>query len=674
MMNRRMSLSPCLGGLLLCGACGAPDPAALATTAEALTSPLAVARARRFGGTSADYATALAVDAQRNTVLAGYFQGAVNFGGGVLRSAGQNDIFVAKYGPTGDHLWSRRYGGAGDDRGAAVALDAQGNVLLTGTFQGAVNFGAGTLQSAGGSDAILLKLSPAGVFQWGRALGGTADDRANGVAADSAGNVLVAGHFQGQVNLGGALLRSAGGPDIFLAKYAPTGGHLASRRFGGPLTDTAWGVTVDSQDRVAIAGSFQGRASLGGATFTAAADDGFIARYSPALVHEWSSRFGGAAADGAAAIARDSRDNLYVAGSFQGSFTLGTSALRSAGGSDLLLASYDPSGAPRWARSCGGAGDDIGFAVSLRGGDVLAAGVVQGDAWCAGVPLRSAGGYDVVVADYHEDGAGLEARTYGGTGDDRAFAIAGDAVAGDFTGRASFGGKVLQSAGQTDVFLMHLEGAAPVAGLIGRWHLDGDARDASGNGRDGVIRGATPTAGRTGQAYHFDGGAEIDVGAVPFPAETYTANLWIRTTQPGAYSDYRVALSNLDYGSGTGSLEVCIGDGVQSDFYSSPIYTIWQSGISVVNLYAPSPPADMRDGQWHMLTAVYRPGEQRLYLDGQLRASGTYDGPLPQNGSPLRIGGAEFGPYHHPWIGDIDEVSLYDRALSAAEVAALFTP
>lgn len=59
---------------------------------------------------------------------------------------------------------------------------------------------------------------------------------------------------------------------------------------------------------------------------------------------------------------------------------------------------------------------------------------------------------------------------------------------------------------------------------------------------------------------------------------------------------------------------------------------------------------------------------QRLYVDGCLAALSTYAGPLPLVPDGVLIGGFSFGPYHHPWIGDLDEVSIYSRVLSAAEV------
>src|SRR5439155_25059398 len=68
---------------------------------------------KRFGGAGVDYSHAVAADSRGNLVVAGYFQGTADFGGGPLTSAGGFDIFVAKFSPTGTYLWGKRYGGTG---------------------------------------------------------------------------------------------------------------------------------------------------------------------------------------------------------------------------------------------------------------------------------------------------------------------------------------------------------------------------------------------------------------------------------------------------------------------------------------------------------------------------------------------------------------------------------
>src|SRR4029434_11182450 len=97
--------------------------------------------AERFGSSGDDLGRAITVDSNGDVLITGNFQGTVDFGGGGLTRAGLNDIFVAKFsGVDGAHIWSTRFGSTGDDFGNGIAVDGSGNVLVAGTFNGTVDF------------------------------------------------------------------------------------------------------------------------------------------------------------------------------------------------------------------------------------------------------------------------------------------------------------------------------------------------------------------------------------------------------------------------------------------------------------------------------------------------------------------------------------------------------
>jgi hypothetical protein len=95
-----------------------------------------------------------------NVLVAGRFEGTIDFGGGPLASLGVGDVFVAKLDTDGGHLWSKRFGNASDEAAAGVATDSAGNVLVAGHFDGAIDFGGGPLNNAGGGDVFVVKLAP----------------------------------------------------------------------------------------------------------------------------------------------------------------------------------------------------------------------------------------------------------------------------------------------------------------------------------------------------------------------------------------------------------------------------------------------------------------------------------------------------------------------------------
>ena len=84
---------------------------------------------------------ATATNAAGDQYVTGYFSGTIVLGGTTLVSAGGFDVFVARRtGSTGAWLWAVRTGGNGDDQGIGVAVDAGGNALVTGSFNGTASF------------------------------------------------------------------------------------------------------------------------------------------------------------------------------------------------------------------------------------------------------------------------------------------------------------------------------------------------------------------------------------------------------------------------------------------------------------------------------------------------------------------------------------------------------
>jgi len=136
--------------------------------------------ARTWGGPSVDYAWGLAVDSGGSAYITGYFSESVDFdpGPGVdnHESEGDWDIYVSKLDSSGNFLWARTWGGGGRDQGYGVAVDGAGNVLVTGSFSGAVDFDPGSgvdkRKSNSDSDVFLSKFDSSGNFLWARTWGG----------------------------------------------------------------------------------------------------------------------------------------------------------------------------------------------------------------------------------------------------------------------------------------------------------------------------------------------------------------------------------------------------------------------------------------------------------------------------------------------------------------------
>jgi hypothetical protein len=276
----------------------------------------------------------------------------VDFGGGALFSAGGADAFLVKYSSSaGAHVWSKRFGSTGTDMGTAVGTDSLGNVVMVGSFDGTIDLGGGPFTSAGGRDLFVAKFSPAGQHLWSKQFGGTSGEDARGVAVDGAGDVLLTGQFLNTISFGGPALTSAGYEDIFLAKLSGvSGGHVWSKRLGSmSAPDFGYGVAVDGSGNVAITGFFAGSVNFGGGAFLAQVYDIFVAKYSSAGAYISARRYGDPAglysSQYGDAIAMSSSGTIFITGHFVGTLDFGAAGQATsifAGGSDAYLADVGP--------------------------------------------------------------------------------------------------------------------------------------------------------------------------------------------------------------------------------------------------------------------------------------------------------------------------------------------
>jgi len=312
---------------------------------------------KRFGGSSDDIGYSVSVDSSGNVYITGWFKSStIDFGGGALTNAGGGypDIFLAKFDSNGNHKWSKKFGGDRDDGVYSVSVDSSGNVYITGSFSSSsINFGGGALTNAGGTDIFLAKFDSNGNHLWSKRFGGSDWDYGNSVSVDSSGNVYITGYFgyfkSSTIDFGGGALTSAGGYDIFLARFDSNGNHKWSKRFGGSSDDRGYSVSVDSSGNVYITGYFMSSTiDFGGGVLTNDCDqygcpaDIFLARFDSNGNHLWSKRFGWISFDYGTSVSVDNSGNVYGTGYFSGDFDFGACPLSGYGDYDIYLIKYAP--------------------------------------------------------------------------------------------------------------------------------------------------------------------------------------------------------------------------------------------------------------------------------------------------------------------------------------------
>jgi cysteine-rich repeat protein len=417
---------------------------------------------KRFGEGGEQLGLDVAVDAEGKVLVAGAFEEQLNVGGGDLFSQGDDDIFLAMLTPDGDHLWSLRFGDDAQQVIRALAVDGQGNVIVTGEFEGTMNLGGDDLTSQGLSDLFVAKFSPAGAHLWSKRFGDAEPQLGRAVEVDGQDNVVVTGNLWGTMNLGGAELVGHGS-DLFVAKFSPVGAHLWSQSFGDEQNQFGDAVGVDAQDNVVIVGDFYGSMNLGGDVLTSAGlRDLFVAKFSPVGAHLWSRSFGDAEQQYSNSAAVDGADNVVLFGEYGGTMNLGGDDLASAGQRDLFAAKLAPTGEHLWSKSFGDATNQYGEGVATDGqGNVVLTGWFEGTMNLGGEDLVSKGATDAFVAKFTSSGAHLWSRSAGDFNYQVGHAVAVDGagdvlIVGEFAGSMNLGGEDLVTHGIVDVFLAKL--------------------------------------------------------------------------------------------------------------------------------------------------------------------------------------------------------------------------
>lgn len=406
-----------------------------------------------LGSGNTDSGNAIAIDAAGNTYVAGSTR-SPNFPTrtplqGTLGAAGFDDVFITKLNPAGTALvYSTFLGGSGDDQASGLAVDASGNVYVTGSTT-STNFpgtaGSSQPTTAGGGDAFVAKLNAAGsALMYATYLGGGGRDQANSLAVDSSGNAYVTG-FTFSANFpvtAGALKTTLGGNrDAFVTKINTTGsartystylGGAAGEDFGNSIAvDSGGNAYVAgytlSADFPATAGSL--KTTLGGVS------DAFVAKLNAAgsaLVY--ATLVGGSGQEQAIGMAVDSSGNAFLAGWTDSPNFPTVSAYQGAsnGIRDAFVAKLNAAGsALLYSTYVGGEGQDLGLAIAIDGaGNAYVAGSTDSTRFPTLAPFQVAlsGNVDAFITKLNPAGNGLVYSTYmGGIDYDQASAIAVDA-------------------------------------------------------------------------------------------------------------------------------------------------------------------------------------------------------------------------------------------------------
>lgn len=474
-------------------------------------------------------------------------------------------LLTAPYGAHAQDVsldWAASFGGAADDHGTSIAVDAAGNAYTIGFFAGTVDFDPGDgvfnlTSEGGGFDIFVTKLDTTGNLLWAKAMGGLNDEDGPfmSITVDATGNVYTTGRFSDTADFdpGDATfnLVSERLTDIFVSKLDANGNFVWAKRLGGPgAFDTGTSIAVDDSG-VYTTGIFQGDGDFDPGfdpyiLNSAGGIDIYISKLDLDGNFMWAKRMGGSSGDHGQSIALDDSGNIYTTGMFAETVDFnpgdGFFNLTSKGDFDIFVQKLDSAGDFQWTAAVGGSATDegLGIAVDLAG-NVYTTGIFTGtvDFNPGGGPfnLISAGLLDIFVSKLNEDGEFVWAKAMGGTEDDF-----GKSIAVDVSGNAYTTGYFRSTADfNPGAQTFNLNAAAGRDIFVSKLSASGDFVWAKGIGAGGTDEGNSIAVDGQGNVYttgRFDDTVDFDPGpgTVNLTSISYSAAFVIKlaTDTPGA--------------------------------------------------------------------------------------------------------------------------------------------
>ncbi len=345
-----------LGGTTLTSAGAADIPLA---RFDQFGKPLWV---KGFGGPGEDNFFDIAADAN-GAVATGWFAGTVAFGSVTLTSSGPSDCVVASFRPDGTTRWAYRFGGPYRDGCNEVSIGSDGAVTTSIDTEGDwTPTGDAPIPHLGASDSVLMRLDAAGTPRWMRTVGGAGAQRGKALAVAPDGSASFGGDTVGALTIGTTTIPTpagGGGRDAWLSRWSATGALGWATTWGGPGDDLAKGV-ADDGDAVSYVGPFTGTITVGSATLAAGTGaDTLVAQRSTTGAVRWATSVRSSTdLDGSEVVSAPDGGMLFGSQSTPdlafGSTNAAAVPLDTSNGGTAWLAHYRPDGTLDFARTIAG--------------------------------------------------------------------------------------------------------------------------------------------------------------------------------------------------------------------------------------------------------------------------------------------------------------------------------
>jgi gliding motility-associated-like protein len=291
--------------------------------------------AKSFGSSIADYVYGITLDANNNVLVTGTFRNTCDFDPGAssfnITSNGVADFFISKFDASGTFIWAKSIGDIGGDESRSICVDNSGDIFLTGSYTGTVDFDPGaavfnlSAASSVATDLFILKLNSAGSLVWVKNLGAV-NTQGMSIALDATGNIYTSGYFYNTVDFdpGPSIFNLIGIPgqmDVFILKLNSLGNFVWANQINGTATYVG-DIDLDVSGNLYITGVFSNTVDFdpSGSVFnlsaTGASQNIFISKLNSSGNFLWAGNCDGASFATAYSMEVDALNNIYITGLF----------------------------------------------------------------------------------------------------------------------------------------------------------------------------------------------------------------------------------------------------------------------------------------------------------------------------------------------------------------------
>jgi hypothetical protein len=259
-----------------------------------------------LGGSGSERGNVIAVDSRGNTYVCG---NSGDWGSPIRAYTSGSDACVAKLSDNGTLVWNTFLGDSGYDECYGIAADGSGNIYVSG--RSGSTWGTPLHAYTAGNDVFVAKLDSSGALTWNTFLGGSGNDSEGRLAVDAGGNIYVTGYSDATWGLPVGTYTE--GIDAFVAKLDSSGSLTWNTFLGGSGTDYSMGITIDGSGNIYVSGESSTTWGFPVRGYTAD-DDGFVAKLDSSGSLTWNTFLGGSGDDFAENIAVENSGTIYVTG------------------------------------------------------------------------------------------------------------------------------------------------------------------------------------------------------------------------------------------------------------------------------------------------------------------------------------------------------------------------